>query len=524
MNKRDWNEGLNNIDTALVEEHIEEMEKIAAKSCKKPTLWLRYIAVAAAVCLVFGTAMLMTIFNSADDPVIPEGDFLTTDFDSNIEYPSDTESGEKTTEANTFEQTTSAIYDPIIFDAMVAPDKLDGSDVEFIVGSSLYSGGGNNGPPKFEFYTYETVIVKARVAKNHPDTYYRMEASPYSKHKSYRLIQMETLEVIRGHNIPQYFLYLIPEAQYVDMSIYDSLIISMSQIGAENYLLNNSTKNQLECYGIPIFADYQFAPELGNIIAFSNGIFDESLWQNKSWIYGYQFGENYLDTETGYLVVYRGYSEEEVIANIYKQVNGWRHNDEPNLVTLNFISQEAIDAINYVKPFDNGVFAHKFINGKIEFRRYINGCETNETVTIDINTEEVIYSDTQYTKEDLAQTSNIVTQLSIISQEYRTEIPIPPHTNPDGKELKSLHLFAWYVKIDGTVYGVIKTGWRYIEYDYFDKELHLRYDLEYYDEAYILCNMSDLTVRSISRDELVQIVGWRNISNENFGIGEAIPT
>ena len=109
MNKRDWNESLNNIAPELVEEHILEMEKIAANSRKKPTLWLRYIAVAAAVCLVFGTAMLMTIFNSADDPVIPEGDFLTTDFDSNIEYPSDTESGEEKTtnsETESTEETT----------------------------------------------------------------------------------------------------------------------------------------------------------------------------------------------------------------------------------------------------------------------------------------------------------------------------------------------------------------------------------------------------------------------------------
>ena len=67
MNKKDWNEGLNNIDPALVEEHIEEMEKIAAKSCKKPIMWTKYISVAAAVCLVFGTVVVSLILNTTDD-------------------------------------------------------------------------------------------------------------------------------------------------------------------------------------------------------------------------------------------------------------------------------------------------------------------------------------------------------------------------------------------------------------------------------------------------------------------------
>ena len=80
MNKKDWNEGLNNIDPALVEEHIEEMEKIAAKSCKKPVMWTRYISVAAAVCLVFVVLAVSLILNRSDDePItIPETEAEST--------------------------------------------------------------------------------------------------------------------------------------------------------------------------------------------------------------------------------------------------------------------------------------------------------------------------------------------------------------------------------------------------------------------------------------------------------------
>ena len=70
MNKKDWNEGVNNIDPALVEEHIEEMEKIAAKSRKKPVMWTRYISVAAAVCLIFGVLAVSLILNRSDDDPI----------------------------------------------------------------------------------------------------------------------------------------------------------------------------------------------------------------------------------------------------------------------------------------------------------------------------------------------------------------------------------------------------------------------------------------------------------------------
>ena len=102
MNKRDWNESLNNIAPELVEEHIKEMEKIEANARKKPTMWLKYIAVAACVCFVFGAVTLLTLFNSADDPIIPEGDLVTTDVNSNNEYNSEAESsGEKNTNSET---------------------------------------------------------------------------------------------------------------------------------------------------------------------------------------------------------------------------------------------------------------------------------------------------------------------------------------------------------------------------------------------------------------------------------------
>ena len=148
----------------------------------------------------------------------------------------------------------------------------------------------------------------------------------------------------------------------------------MSQIGVENYVLKNATKKRMESFELPMFADYQDNPELGNIIAFTDGIFDESLWQNETWRYGYQFADDYLDNpESDYLVVARGDSISEVISAIKKQFDEWYilANRALTVITLNFKTQEAKDAIEYVKPFENGVFSQTYLpyngNGELIF-------------------------------------------------------------------------------------------------------------------------------------------------------------
>lgn len=528
MNKRDWNEGLNNIDPALVEEHIEEMAKIEANARKKPIMWTKYISVAAAVCLVFGMLAVSLILNRGDDPIIPEGDVVTDDINSNNEYNSEAESGEVSTGTNSEVEMTTEIYAPIIFNAIVSPDKLIGSNSEILVN---LSGGGDmqEEPPAFDF-DLGPFVAKARVVDNLPDTYYKLDVDSSYEPMAYRIIQMELLELIRGLDVPKYFYYLIPEYNYVDMSIYDSLLISMWQIGTENYVLKNGTQNTIEAFSLPVFADTENTPVLGNIIAFSEGTFDESLWQNKNWFYGYQFASHKLDNpDRSDLVVYRGCSEDDAVAEVKKRINDDKEYykekypdkefPQQKLITLNFTSQEARDAVEYVKPFDNGVFSQlrkSNHSNTITFTRYINGCKTEETVTINLETEEVTYSSVSYTNEEMESMLNIAAQLSLMAQEYHTEFPNPPHIDSAGKELRSLQLYAWYVKADGKIYGVIKTVWKYWGDRYAESVI------EYHDEAYVLCDMSNLSVKSISREELVEIVGWWNISRIDFGVGKEI--
>lgn len=495
MKKKEWNEGLNYLDPDLVEKHIEQKERLRQKNKKPKSIWLRFGAIAACFLLIVSVVIVVPMLREDDPGIIPEPG--TTE--DPVVNPPD--------------------YTPIIFDATVSPEHLNGNSLEFIVGSSVaISGGESAEPPAFQFS--RGIAVKAKVVKNHPDKYYKLDVSSEYYPTAYRLIQMETIEVISGENVPQYFLYLIPEYVYVDMSVYDSLLISMMQLGLENYVLKNEAQNQMESFELSIFADYQDHPELGNIIAFTDGVFDESLWQNDTWLYGYQFAKMDLDNpEQSNLVVARGDSEDTVISAIKEQYDAWYNNHTLSVKTLGFTTQAAKDALEYIKPFANGVFSQTYLpyngSGELIFRRYINGCQTEETIRIDLLTEEVTYSEVRYTKEDMEQIENISAHLSEKSNEYMEQLPTPPHTNPEGKELLCLNLYAWYVKVDGKLYGVIKTAWRYKEAD--------NYFLQYYDDSYVLYDMSAGTATNISRDDLVPIIGTRNVYMGEYGKGIEMP-
>lgn len=465
--------------------------------------WQTYATAAVCLALLFGALFAAPILRGDDTTPINE-------------EQSTSPSGDEPTDTSL---PVSNVHMPIVYDATRYPQDLNGSSLEFIIGtSSSANGGENSAPPLFDFDT-TGFAVKARVIKNYTDIYYKLDADPDYAPKAYRLIQMECIEVIYGENVPKYFLYLIPNRLFVDMSAYDSLIISMEQLGASNYVLKNDTEKKIESFPIPVFADRQDLPELGNVIAFSNGVFDESLWQNKSWIYGYQFAKHYLDDPQNPgrdLVVKRGSSESDVIGVINTRIaENKQYQCVPSVVSLDFSTQAAKEALEYVKPFENGVFSQTRYGDRLEFRRYINGCQTEETVSIDIATEEVTYSEIRYTNDEMSNIENIAVHLSQKAEEYAEQQPIPPHTDPKGKKLLCLSLYAWYAKADGRLYGVVKTVWRHTEED--------NMYLWYYDEEYVLYDMSDSTAKTVSKEELTDVLGPRNIGREAFGIAVEMP-
>ena len=134
MKKQEWNEALNHLDPEIVEKYVLQKDELRQKKRKK-TVWFRAVIIAACLAVVVGTMVLLPLF--FDDS--PDQDYGTD-------------------------------FTPIIFDATVSPDKLQGNSFEFVVGSSVPPEGGIfSEPPSFEFSG--AIAVKAKVVKNYPDKY-----------------------------------------------------------------------------------------------------------------------------------------------------------------------------------------------------------------------------------------------------------------------------------------------------------------------------------------------------------------
>ena len=488
MREKDLFKALREIDAEFI---LEAAPRDRAGK-RSASAWLKWGALAACLCLLVGTVLSLPLL-SRDDP------------------------GEE----------LASLYTPMIFDANLSPEMLSGSPSATVVGFS--GGGAMAAPPHFEF-NVEKVVVKARAVEVYPDTYlqYVNIGGDQAFKREFRIIRMETLEVIHGQNIPKEFYYFIKPYVFVDLTVYDSLLISMKQIGTDQFVLQNKTKNQMTVLELPVFGDHQNSPELGNMIAFTDGVFDESLWQTRSWLSGYHFARMELDNPEGDLVVYRGDTEADAIAEIRKRIEEYRDfwGDgyiAPPFITGKFESEEARAALEQVKPFENGVFVQEFRyyseyngSGRLFFTRYINGCETEETVSINLITEEVIYSEVRYTEEDLSTMENIAFQIDRMAEVYKQQKPQPPHMEVGDKELLSLSLTGWYAKAnDGKVYGIVKTAWRYKE----KEDWHT----QYCDETFIIYDAVNQTARYISREDLVALVGNRNVSTEEYGEPIVLP-
>ena len=358
-------------------------------------------------------------------------------------------------------------------------------------------------PPTFRFDFFQ-LIVTAKLISVLPDTYMQLQPVAASNPQPYRVLHLEVLGVISGVGIPQTIYYLMPQSLVVDLEQYDIFLLSMSDFGCENIVLLNTTQQRVESFELLFYSGSDY-PELGNFIAFTDGKFDERLWQTKSWHYGYQFGKYLLDKQSDELVVQRGKSLRYSTRKIQEKISQTYQNcTPPRVQRYNFQSVAAQEVLEYVKPFENGVFVSKRTGSQITFYRYINGCPTNEYIRIDLQTEEITYSEYRFNQEDLKQLANLA---DILQQVQSPAVATPPHLDTAGKTLLTYGACGWYHKTDTGVYGIVKTVWTYK--DGADWYTH------YYDDEYRLYQI-DAEGQIISRDDLLALIG----TNPNIYLGE----
>ncbi len=209
--------------------------------------------------------------------------------------------------------------------------------------------------------------------------------------------------------------------------------------------------------------------ELGNVIAFTGGYFDESLWQTPSWYFGYQFAKLYLEEASDRLLVKRGSSLEEALLR-------WK-TEYPN-GSDTFVSQtyadweEAQALLDYGKPFENGAFQSES-NGEYgtTLRRYINVCPTNEEYIIQADTRQIRYAQWKFEKADFENLPDVAAYLGRLDLSAINVPAAEPGT------LAREVIFCWasgmYVKTDTGVLALIQITWLFTQegsFDYYPQE------------------------------------------------------
>ncbi len=386
---------------------------------------------------------------------------------------------------------------------------VNGTSVKY-TGNLSSSSTGDGSPPAFRFEMgYIAVVAKA--IEELPSVYQTLNEYGSIYTYRYRVFKFEVIDPLDS-GFGGTFYYALPEHLKGDLTKYDALLVSMDQRG-NNFIMLNTETNELTSFSTMFCAPYN-APELGNIIAFTDNVFDESLWQDESWLYGYQFARHQLDEGEGYdgMLVYRGSTLEDAL-NMRKSIKeDWGVWDKSATVNMyDFKTDAAKEAMAFVHPFENGVFVPLNNFTGLKYYRYIGGCPTNEWIWIkNLDTEEVERSEYSFADGDFENLPDIAAYIDSLDL---TSIK-PQHTNISGKKLLSNSAIGWYEKTEDGVYSIVRISWRHSK----DGD----YSEQYYDETFII--LDDTGARVVSREELIDMIGDnQNIYYDEYGVGIEMP-
>ena len=314
------------------------------------------------------------------------------------------------------------------------------------------------------------------------------------------LIRMKTVKLLGGSKeMPEEFYYMVPVAFMTDFSLYDSFIIKrMGQASYEYAVLYNKTKGEPEQIYLAMFAYSAYRIGMGEkFIAFDeNGNFDRGLWEsNDKWR---EFTKN--DASPGSL--------DEVAESESSRSNAYRG---PNL--LKHLSGEAVEALEYIKSFENGIFVPGIsyhlhsASPEVQFTatRYIDGFASNERLFIiqDTNIQGDIgrheFSKAHFSEEDLKALPDLRAAITTVADAYNKGRIDPPHIkNYNSLSLSSYGIFGWYAKTDDGVIGIVR-----VSFCYSGK----RGDGLRLDDAYYIIEYGSNTCKPIDRDALLERLG-----------------
>ncbi len=347
-------------------------------------------------------------------------------------------------------------------------------------------------------------VLIAKAVEELPGTYRDFSRYGSAKYNEYRIFKMRITDPLET-KLTGEFYFALPAKLKGDLTNYDAILLSMEQLGKDCVLVHTET-GVLSAFSY-LFQGLDQCPHWGELIPFNNGVFDDSLWKEEGWIYPEHLSDESLLNGPYFrrVLVKNGTTLKEALATFYDRSN---YNNEystkphagPELKTYDYSEPDAKAAMEFMKPFQNGVFQREY---STRFRRYINGCATNETIEISYDTHAVTHANA-FTEEEIAALPDLSATITALKIPER---PPQLETHDFNITVKYSYMYGWYEKTESGVYSIIKTAWFYTI---------AREDYFYLDETFLL--VTDEGTKTLSRKELTDLIGEnRNISKDKYG-------
>ena len=478
MKQTEWNEGLNHIDPALVQEYVEQKEK-RTKNNKRLRLWTRIGALAACFALILGAVIIGPMLKG-DGPVTPPDE------------PNDNS------------------LPPV--SVITANNNITGKQYLFYDGPANGANGivGDAPGPGFG-YNYN-VVVEAEIIEVLPDTY--CYGAPYNL--PCHVAKLRIIDQVCGEGYPEeiYMYY-----EYYDTTVfegYERFIISFAQVGIENFLLVNQTQGKVEYF--PNMFQLLGLSDIksGSVIAFNDGKVDVKFWQELQTTHPDWFDwiNKQLDNPNSL------YSSNSTIDQVKAKIKNiatslkWGGRDYISAEDV-FVSDEAKQVQVYLQPNENNTFVHSLNRSGdsiyVTYTRLVNGFVTNEEFTV-FNNREIQKGDNwvryeAFTTEDLTRVPDIGEAMANLNL---SELQ-PPHTElNEDMELFFTRAHGFYRKANEKVYGIIRIHWHYCcpieegQKGYYESYYEGRGYVE--DDCYYLYD-SEGNGSIVEREELRAIIG-----------------
>lgn len=356
-----------------------------------------------------------------------------------------------------------------------------------------------------DFYSH--IVLEVQVLEVLPDTYCDLNEQYFynqTKKNTVHVAKLRVLDQVNAKDFPNEIWLQYDNYDTLIFNGYDSFVISVEQVGVENYMLVNQSQKRMD-YFSDMFRIYVGDLGYGSVIAFRDGrvagdFWDKTMAQCPDKVFKAPGADFYLKGDNCYPAS-AGSTVRKVKESILAEDTRLSECDGSYITAEDIFCDEESRALKeYVSPESGNSFVQYLDDDTDPSARYIrvvNGFLTDEIIVIGngVTREGVVY--TEENLENMPDIGNALDQMNLAQL-------VPPHIEvEEDMLLRYAAAFGTYRKVNGRIYGIVKVVWCYClaetaEYGWIDECIM--------DDCYYLYE-AQCNSRVVERDELRRIIG-----------------